>query len=185
MAQGLRAALIHFALLAAGMLASVAGATAAPDPPAASLSPDLQHAIDQFRPGRRLWIEGDFGDFHGHATQAGPSGLIGLRPDRAWIGKQPEFESLEWNRILRVHQQVTSARNGAVTGGIVGVLAGALAGLFVPTDHGWLLETQEARQDTARGALIGGAVGVVTGWCVGSAIHRWRTIYNRVSPQGS
>ena len=170
-------------LLAIGLLLSFAAESMA-----AGMSPDIRDAMDQFHAGRRVWIEGDFGefeDFHGHAAQLGPSGLSGVRPDPAWIGRQPEFGSLDWERILRVHQQVTSARGGAVAGGFVGVIVGALGGIFLPADQGWFLEEPAARQNMAKGAVIGGAAGVVTGWCVGSFIHRWHTIYNRFPPQGS
>ena len=118
-------------------------------------------------------MRGDFGQFHGHASQIGPQGLEGLRAHPTNGSDVSPTGLVTWNRIERIEKRVGSSRWGALAGAVI---FGSIGAYGVTG-----LESMEGGQPTASGAIggfaVGGAIGAGLGALVGAAIPHWHLAY--------
>jgi hypothetical protein len=132
-----------------------------------------------------LRVRGEFGEFYGTVSRAGPTGLEGLTPWRDSRGRvisPPSEPRLAWESIRSVDRRGGGWRKGAIVGFLaVGALGGYVGyvaengGLF-EANYGTPLETAGG---TAFGFFAAGLVGGVIGGGVGALFPAWIHVYER------
>jgi len=130
------------------------------------------------RPGRRLRIRSEFGEFDGYIDQAGAGGLEGLRSLRRGTWGAPSPRHLDWESIATIDRRGNSAGWGAVHLAVPLASAGFAIGLAV---GGAVSDGSNSGSAVlaggALGAAVAGSFGAVLGALFGSVIPRWHRVY--------
>lgn len=142
------------------------------------LNARIERAKEILRPGQRLRVRGEFGEFDGFVDQIGVSGLEGLRAIRRQAWGTPSPRRLDWGSIASIDRRGNSAGRGALGLAVplatVGLVAGLAAGAAV---GGGSSTGSDVLAGGALGFAVGGSLGAVLGGLFGSAIPRWHRVY--------
>jgi hypothetical protein len=146
-----------------------------------AMNPVVDRALTRFGSENLLRIEGRFGTWHGYASRADASGLLGLRLEPSFASSV-RMQSVSWHEIHRIDKRTSSMGPGAIRGAVVVGAAGATLGVllgFAVTSLGGGDDPWVVAGCGAIGLGVGGGLGGLLGAAIGAGVPSWKNVYLR------